>query len=123
MISKYVDDMNTAVEVIPKGYRWKNVESEDRQLVWSESMAEIDRKEGIPDSERTMQLIRELADVLMPGLKFTVDVVENHASGKVPMLDLTVWTEVGDESKGTGDSIRLAPKCFTPQGHTPGKPK
>ena len=43
------------------------------------------------DEMRTMELIRELADKLMPGLKFTKNLPEMNELRKCPMLDIQVW--------------------------------
>ena len=40
-----------------------------------------------------MDLIKEVGDTLVPGLRLTVDLPELHKSGKVPMLDIQVWLE------------------------------
>ena len=53
----------------------------------------MDRKEGKTDAARTFELIREVGDKLIPGLKLTVDLPEFHNSGRCPMLDIQVWME------------------------------
>ena len=40
-----------------------------------------------------MDLIKEVRDSLVPGLRLTVDLPELHKTGKVPMLDIQVWLE------------------------------
>ena len=44
------------------------------------------------------RLIREQADRIIPGLAFTMDLPEDNANGKCPMLDLKVWVEKEGES-------------------------
>ena len=74
-----------------------------------------------------MELVREVADSLMPGLKFTTDLPENYPNGKVPMLDLAVWIEKGTGEPGNGDKIRhtfyakpsASPKVFHGKGAYP----
>ena len=41
--------------------------------------------------------MREEADRLLPGLKFTVDLPEDNKDGRCPMLDLKVWTDNNGE--------------------------
>ena len=43
--------------------------------------------------ERTMELMREMASSLIPGIHFTVDLLSRYPEGKVPMLDLQVWSD------------------------------
>ena len=52
---------------------------------------------------RTMSMIQEAANHLMPGLSFTVDHPGLHPTGKVPMLDLAVWCE---PREGGGSLVR-----------------
>ena len=47
------------------------------------------------DNERTLELIRKGATMLVKGLSFTVDSQEIHEDGRCPMLDLKVWKEKG----------------------------
>ena len=93
MISKYVEDVNTALRAIQKGYAWNKCNSPDGmkwRLEWSEERRDLDTEKNETDAARTIELVREVADSLMPGLKFTTDLPENYPNGKVPMLDLAV---------------------------------
>ena len=38
-------------------------------------------------------MIKEVADKLISGIKFTVDLPETNRSGRCPMLDLEVWLD------------------------------
>ena len=58
-----------------------------------------DEIETKSDSKRTLALIREVGDMLVPGLKSTVDLPELYSSGKCPMLNLQVWIE--ETSRGS----------------------
>ena len=49
------------------------------------------------DNERTLELIKDEANQLIKGLKFTIDCQEQNSDGKCPMLDLKVWQEVNSE--------------------------
>ena len=39
----------------------------------------------------TMDCIRGMADSILPWIKFTSDLPEDHKSGMVPCLDIQVW--------------------------------
>ena len=68
-------------------------------LTWSQEKLDRDVKEDKLDAARTFELIREIRNTLVPGLRLTVDLPEMHASGKCsmlgkcPMFDLQVWIE------------------------------
>ena len=40
-----------------------------------------------------MKRVQELANMLVDGIRFTIDLPSYHTSGKVTMLDLSVWME------------------------------
>ena len=90
---KYVDDVNVVCNTIAKGWRW-----EQSQLVWKQEweQEEENHEPPVSDELRTMSLIREAADEVIPWLSFTLDVPELHASNKVPMLDIEVWVDKMD---------------------------
>ena len=75
MLAKYVDDVNLATSTIPRGHSWHNIEGE-WMLLWTEERQQKDDESGASDSERTMELIREVGDKLVPGLKLTIDLPE-----------------------------------------------
>ena len=54
------------------------------------------------DETRTMNLIREAADSIIPWLHFTLDLPELHHNLKVPMLDMEVWV---DRKEGREDVL------------------
>ena len=95
---KYIDDMNVVCDVIAKGWRW-----EQSLLVWREEwQQEENHKLPVSDELRTMSLIREAADEVIPWLSFTLDVPELHVNYKVPMLDIEVWV---DRTEGREDIL------------------
>ena len=50
-----------------------------------------------------MNRIQEMANFLVDGIKFTVDIPERYVDKKVPMLDLAVWLE---KKEGGGRKVR-----------------
>ena len=54
---------------------------------------DLDNQEGKSDTLRTMELLRQVGNTLVPGLKLTIDLPELHDDGKCPMLDIKVWKE------------------------------
>ena len=61
--------------------------------LWTEERFNQDQEQGLSDTERTLELIREVGDNLVPGLKLTKDLPEYHENGKCPVLDIQVWLE------------------------------
>ena len=57
---------------------------------------EEDEKE-IPDDERTMLVVRDIANSIDPMIQMTVDFPSNHEDKKVPMLDVKVWMKENNE--------------------------
>ena len=89
---KYVDDVNVVCSVIRRGTRWRG-----EQLVWNREWEVEDTGRGTSDGVRTLELIREAADTILPWLQFTLDHPDLHPSVKVPMLDVRVWIDHGAE--------------------------
>ena len=48
-----------------------------------------------------MDLVQQAANRLITGIKFTTDLPSRYKTGKVPMLDLQVWTEPAYNGQGT----------------------
>ena len=87
LLAKYVDDINIATSLIPKGNEWYK-EGNMWKLRWS-------RKMVVEYNERTEELatlekVRWLGNQLVPGLKLTIDLPEMHENKKCPMLDIQV---------------------------------
>ena len=100
IIVKYVDDINMGIRPIPKGIRW----SKEWQLQWDPDQMLVDMYlTPTQYIDRCVGLIRELADTVTTGIKFTVDVPHNYPHGRVHMLDTEVWMERGDGTPGNRD--------------------
>ena len=44
------------------------------KLCWTQKQKDKDLSEGVPDTERTMEIVREMASTIIPGINFTVDI-------------------------------------------------
>ena len=96
LFKKYVDDVNLAMSLTRPGVAWERDPDGPWRLVWTQEREDRDLKEGTDTTtnrERTMGLMREMASTLVQGICFTVDLPARYTEGKVPMLDLQVWTE------------------------------
>ena len=100
MLAKYVDDVNVAIGIIQKGWRWKESEQGRKKLEYSQEAMEEDTEDGRTDIKRTMNLMVEEASKILLGIKFTADLPELNDSGRCPVLDLEVWASP------------LDPECF-----------
>ena len=100
LMEKYVDDVDHVMENIPVGSRWTGTCIE----VTPETVKD-DLDAGRSREEITMKAWGEMASMITPGIKFTVDYPANHASGRVPVLDFELWKEMKDDPKNPGSSI------------------
>ena len=85
MFKCYVDDENTVMRSLPCGTRYENEE-----LVIKED--EIEGDSLVPEDQRNMELLKEVADAVEPMIETTVDYPSKHEDNKMPILDLKVWT-------------------------------
>ena len=83
---KYVDDVNIVMQKLEMGTRWVCGKLETR-----DSWAQEDREAGKSQESVTMDVVRGIAESVIPWLEFTSDLPEDHKSKMVPMLDLEVW--------------------------------
>jgi hypothetical protein len=88
---RYVDDEGIAVEPIEKGTVYKDGElkKEEVQEEGEEQMDENDDEMEI----RTAKVFRQISDDIEPMIQFEEDVVQNHESRKIPVLDLACWVD------------------------------
>ena len=70
LFTKYVDDCNLATSIVPKGFAWKK-QKEAWRLVWTEEQEKEDISKEISDQERTMELVREISNTIVKGIKLT----------------------------------------------------
>ena len=84
MIKRYIDDVDGVLNVIEPGTEYK-----DGKLSVNPDKIESDKK--IEDDERTMEVIKDIANDVNDMIKMTVDVPSKHPDNKLPILDLMVW--------------------------------
>ena len=65
LMAKYVNDINVAISLIPRGYGWEK-EGRKFSLKWSAKREEEDRERS--REQATMEKLRWLGDRMVPGL-------------------------------------------------------
>ena len=83
-----MDDVNLAVSRIAPGMMWRKEPGEVPRLKWAKEQEDKDLADQTPDQERTMEVIRKMADAIVPGISFTLDTPGRYKEGKVSMLDV-----------------------------------
>ena len=103
LLKKYIDDVNLAIGLLEKGWKWVRQTLGRVELEWTQERLDQDVCEDQPEEERSVERIREMASQLVDSRVFTVDLPSRHSNKKVPMLDISVWLE---EIEGRGPTIR-----------------
>ena len=83
--TRYVDDINNGVIPHPNGTRYENGE-----LIIKEECIEEDNKK--PRDQVAASLLKEIANSITQMLEFEEDVGSKHPDGKLPTLDVKLWT-------------------------------
>ena len=83
---RYVDDSNQVAEVPPLGARY---DRQRERIVIEENHEEEEQKE---DDERLAEILKEIANSIMPCIQMEADWPSKNQDGKLPILDLKVWT-------------------------------
>ena len=83
LLKCYVDDTTDACAAIDPGVRFENGE-----LVKKDELVEEDR--NVADDERTMNVLKDVANSIFDCVQFTVDYPSKNENGKVPILDLEI---------------------------------
>ena len=91
MLKIYVDDVNGVYNPVKVGMEYSNGE-----LIFNETKAINDK--DVPEDERTMALVKDIANSVDDMIKMTIDTPSKHEDNKVPMLDLKVWIEPTDNN-------------------------
>ena len=94
LLLKYDDDVNPMASIVRKGMRWKKTDLLDGLkwiLQWEDKSEKEDKDSGKSGQEWMMERLQEVANCLVEGVKFIVDLPEKNSSEMCPMLDLQVW--------------------------------
>ena len=89
--TRYVDDTNLAVLPQPAGTRFIS-----NELVEVPELREVDNHVGT--DKATGRLLKSIADSITPMLELEEDVCSNYEDNMIPILDLKVWPQVGEDS-------------------------
>ena len=88
MYLRYVDDTLIVVDSIIPGVRFdpkKNI------LKFCEDQVEADLL--MEDDARTFSVLRQIADSIDRDIQWEEDIPSGHPTGKLPCLDLEIWSE------------------------------
>ena len=80
----FVDDVNGVFHPIEEG-----MEFVEGELKYNANKAITDQQKN--EDERTMEIIKEIANSIEGMIQMTIDFPTNHQDLKVPMLDVKVW--------------------------------
>ena len=86
MDKRYVDDITWVMEPVKRGARYINGQL---KIVQDEIQADTGKNED----ELTMKIVQQIANEIHPSTQVTIDYPSLHPDGKMPSLDLKVWTE------------------------------
>ena len=87
MYKRFVDDSNLKAVAIDLNLGW---DSHERRLV------PIEVSNTAPD-EHTANIVQQIANSVTSMLTFTSDFPSKHANGKMPVLDISMWTTETEE--------------------------
>ena len=82
MYKIYVDDIILLMNPVNNGWKY---DKKRNLLIYSKEM------DVVSDEERTMDILRAIADSIDPNVQFTTDSPINHDDKRMPVLDLKVW--------------------------------
>ena len=86
LYERYVDDSNQVAEVPPHGTK---LDRETMKIVMDPNKGQEDEKE---DDERLAEVLKDIANSIMPCIQMEADWPSKNEDGKLPILDLKVWT-------------------------------
>ena len=87
LYERYVDDSNQVAVVPPRGTKY----DKDRgRIVVQQESDEEERKE---DDERLAEILKDIANSIMPCIQMEADWPSRNADKRLPILDKKVWTD------------------------------
>ena len=94
LYERYVDDSNQVAVVPPRGWEYDRGE---KKVVESQRRNAEKDEDDIPDDQRMAKILLEIANDVMECIKMEADMPSKNDDGKLPILDMKVWTnEDGD---------------------------
>ena len=90
LICRYVDDVTVLMTALRKGTRW---DKKQQRLAYCKQWEAMDRREGLPDSTRTMMVVKDIMNSIFRNIQVTTEVPENFQDRKLPVLDFKCWVE------------------------------
>ena len=89
LYERYVDDSNQIAQVPPVGWKY------DRTLKKLVECAHgSESEDNQPEDERMASILVEIANDVMDCVKMEVDTPSRNQDGKIPILDMKVWTSI-----------------------------
>ena len=90
LYERYVDDSNQIAVVPPRGSKYDKV----RKVLVTEEVQDIESNESeISEEERLANILKNIANDILPCIRMEADWPNNNEDGKLPILDMKVWTE------------------------------
>ena len=83
---RYVDDSNQAAVVPPAGSKYS---AEQQRIIQDPNIDD----QGVPDDERMAKILVSIANSIMPCVVMEADWPSKNTDGKMPILDMKVWTD------------------------------
>ena len=113
MYLRYVDDTNKLVVPPPPGTRFEEGELRIKQ-------EEIEGDMQKPIDEVVGNVVRDIANSVSNMMEFEVDVCSKHKDGKMPVLDLKMWTVIEHGVTVIRHEFYMKPMAsrLTLRGHT-----
>ena len=88
MFERYVDDSNQIAVVPPPGTRY----DENRGKIIVDLQQQLQAQQIKPDDERLAEILKQIANSIMPCVIMKADWPSKNLDKKMPILDMKVWT-------------------------------
>ena len=86
LLKKYVDDCLVGTGGLRLGSRWC---PNQRAVIWSRQQEKVDRVTGKDEEQVTMEVVSQMAGIILDFLNFTYDCPSLHPEGSaMPVLDI-----------------------------------
>ena len=102
LISKYVDNVLTALETMKLGVRWCG---QSKCFIWSKENEDLDRSINQSSEVNTMTEFSKMASSILKCLEFTQDSPASNSDGRMPVLDTSMWVDWQTRELGIPEEI------------------